>query len=148
MKIFKFKRRFIALLLCMMMLLGLMPGTANALDMSTTEETLKPTSSNSSLTLASDHYYSNLSSATRAQIFTGYISYATIKEKVYYELIDKALYAQIGLLQEQGDFATAQSLIELIQNEEYHEETIENNYPDTHDFLNSIYNMRNTIGDY
>ena len=40
MKIFKFKRQFIALLLCMTMILGLMPGTANALELTTTNEGL------------------------------------------------------------------------------------------------------------
>jgi len=40
MKIFRFKRQFIALLLCMTMILGLMPGTANALELTTTDEGL------------------------------------------------------------------------------------------------------------
>lgn len=101
-----------------------------------------------SITLASDNYFNLLSTSTRAYIFTSYIPYETIEYKVYYELVDKQLNNRINLAASQGDLVTVKILQALLEDKEYHQEMIESNYPDTHDFLYSVYNKLNTLSDY
>ena len=101
-----------------------------------------------SITAASTTYFSNLSSSTRAQIFKNHISYTTAKSMIYYQLIDKVLYAQIDLAAAEGDLITVTYLQSLLEDVEYHEAQIANNYPDTHDFLLSLYSGLNEMGDY
>lgn len=101
-----------------------------------------------SITLASECYFSDLYTSTRAEIFTNYISYETIEYKVYYELIDKNIYYQIDMAAAEGDVISVKILQGLLEDEEYHQEMILTNYPDTYDFLYSVYNELNVLGDY
>lgn len=101
-----------------------------------------------SILQASTDYYTNLSSTTRAQIFTSYISYETVKAKIYYQLIDKELYTIIASMEAEGNYGGTQVLLDMIEDEAYHVETIKADYPDTYNFICSIRDLRNTIGDY
>ena len=63
---------------------------------------------NTSVT-AMNSYYSNLtSSRTRADVFLQYIGYSTVKEKVFYELIDMQLSLLMSNASEQGNFDLVQ----------------------------------------
>lgn len=75
---------------------------------------------------------------TRANIFLQHISYDTVKEKVFYELIDAGLYKLLTNASEQGDIVTAQYYLNLINDEEYHFNTLRAEYPDTYNFLRSL----------
>ena len=88
---------------------------------------------------AINEYYSNMTSFnTRANIFLQYVPYTTVKEKVFYELIDAQLYMFMSNASNQGDIFMTKYYLDLINNEQYHFETIKSNYPDTYDFLKSL----------
>ena len=85
---------------------------------------------------ATNEYYSNLSlSNTRADIFLQYIPYTVVREKIFYELIDAEIY---GILPGISDVNQIQAYLDLINNEQYHYDTIKDNYPDTYNFLKSL----------
>lgn len=72
----------------------------------------------------------------------------TVKAKIYYQLIDKELYTIIASMEAEGNYGGTQVLLDIIADEAYHVETIKNNYPDTYNFICSIRDLRNTIGNY
>lgn len=98
---------------------------------------------------AMNSYYSNLtSSRTRADVFLQYISYDTVKEKVFMELIDMQLSLLMSSASEQGNFVLVQYYLDLINDEQYHWDTIKSNYPDTYDFLKSLNDGLANMGHY
>ena len=97
---------------------------------------------------ALNHYYSNLSTQTRADYFLSHISYEAIESMVYYELIDKNLYALMATAEELGDWAAFNLYSDLLFDEQYHIDTIKTRYPDTYDFLCSVRDGLSDISDY
>ena len=98
---------------------------------------------------AANEYYSNMSSSnTRANIFLQYIPYNTVKEKIFYELIDAQLYASLANASNQGNIILINYYLDLIKNEKYHFDTIKANYYDTYNFLKSLNDRRLTMEEY
>lgn len=98
---------------------------------------------------AINSYYSNLSSCfTRAHQFLSYINYTTVQEKVFYELIDKDLTLLMSSASQQGNIYLVNYYINLINNEQYHWDTISASYPDTYNFLLSLQNGEAHIVEY
>ena len=98
---------------------------------------------------AINSYYSNLSACcNRADIFLNHISYNVAKEKVFYELIDKNLSYLMNSASQQGNIYLVNYYIDLMNNEQYHWDTIKNSCPDTYDFLKSLQNRLPYIANY
>lgn len=98
---------------------------------------------------ATNTYYASLTSTrTRATKFLEYIDYTTVKTKIYYELIDKALQRIVDMAIAEGDIALCQYYTNLMNDEQYHIDTIRQNYPDTYDFLYSLRDGKADIEDY
>ena len=90
---------------------------------------------------ALNSYYSNLSTCcNRADIFLNNISYNVVKEKVFYELVDKNLSFLMNLASQQGNIRLVNHYIDLMNNEQYHWDIIKNSCPDTYNFLKSVQN--------
>ena len=94
-------------------------------------------------------YYSELArNGNRAIKFKSYISYNTVQEKVFYYLIDVKLKNQIASASQIRDVKTINELSALLNSEEYHWDTIKKDYPDTYNFLKSLYNGLPHIRNY
>lgn len=94
-------------------------------------------------------YYSQLSASnTRADIFLQHLPFNTVKGKIFYELIDAQLYSFMSNASNQGDIVMTQYYLNLINDEQYHWDTIKSNYPDTYDFLKSLNDCRATMIHY
>lgn len=92
------------------------------------------------------NYYSSLSSTNnRAHIFRNHISYEIVRTKVFYELIDAGLTRMRD--NAQNDFEKLY-YISLLTDEEYHWNILKNQYPDTYNFLKSLYDYRPNMGTY
>lgn len=103
---------------------------------------------NSSIT-AINLYYSQLTNCcNRADTFLQYISYSTVQEKVFYELVDAQLYSCLHDASEQGEIFMTQYYLNLINDEQYHWDTIKSHYPNTYDFLKSLNDRRATMQHY
>lgn len=84
-------------------------------------------------------YYSNMNASnTRADMFLQYIPYSTVKQKIFYELIDAQLYIFLSNASSQGDIYMTNYWLNLINDEEYHFNEIKSKYSDTYDFLMSL----------
>ena len=84
-------------------------------------------------------YYGELNSTvTRADVFLSYISYSTVKGKIFYELIDKHLYFLISIATRNGDIFGQEHYSKLLNDEQYHMDSIKEHYPDTYNFLLSL----------
>ena len=98
---------------------------------------------------AINEYYSIMTSTnTRANIFLQHIPYNTVKEKVFYELIDADLYMFMSSASSQGDIYMTKYWLNLINDEGYHFDEIKTRYPDTYNFLKSLEYRLLTIGQY
>ena len=98
---------------------------------------------------AINSYYSDLStSCNRADVFLKYISFSTVKEKVFYEPIDKELNLLMSSASQYGNVSLVNYYTELMNDEQYHWDTIKDSYPDTYDFLKSLQNRQPSITDY
>ena len=94
-------------------------------------------------------YYSNMNeSNTRANIFLQYIPYSTVKQKIFYELIDAQLYMFLSNASNQGNIVLVNYYLNLINNEQYHYDIIKSNYFDTYDFLMSLNDRLSTLSHY
>lgn len=94
-------------------------------------------------------YYSALTNCyNRAHIFTRYISYETVKDKVFYELIDTKLIDLINKYSTNYDAAMVKYYSDLLKSEQYHWDTLREKYYDTYCFLKSLYYRRATIGNF
>ena len=94
-------------------------------------------------------YYSSMNSSnTRADIFLQYIPYSTVKQKIFYELIDAQLYMFLSNASSQGDIFMTQYWLNLINNEQYHFDEIKSKYSDTYDFLMSLNDRLLTLAHY
>ena len=98
---------------------------------------------------ALNEYYLNMNSSnTRANIFLQHIPYSTVKQKIFYELIDAQLYMFMSNASSQGDVVMTQYWWNLINNEQYHFDEIKSKYLDTYDFLMSLDDRLMTIAHY
>lgn len=98
---------------------------------------------------AMNEYYSGMTSANnRANIFLRYIPYSTVKQKIFYELIDAQLYKFMENASSQGEIGMMLYWSNLINNEQYHFDEIKIHYPDTYNFLKSLENRQLTMGQY
>ena len=98
---------------------------------------------------AINEYYSNMTSSnTRAHTFLQHISYDTVKQKIFNELIDKNLYRFKTIYLVLGNHIKANHYQNLIDDEEYHFNTIKSKYPDTYNFLKSLYDGLSTMEYY
>lgn len=94
-------------------------------------------------------YYSNMNASnTRANIFLQHIPYSTVKQKIFYELIDAQLYFFLSNASSQGDIYMTYYWSNLINDEEYHFNEIKSKYSDTYDFLMSLNDRLSTIKHY
>lgn len=94
-------------------------------------------------------YYSNMNASnTRADMFLQYIPYSTVKQKIFYELIDAQLYIFLSNASSQGDIYMTNYWLNLINDEEYHFNEIKSKYSDTYDFLMSLNDRLPTIKHY
>ena len=106
-------------------------------------------SQGATLVNATNTYYASLTpTRTRATKFLEYIDYTTVKTMIYYELIDKALQRIVDMAIAEGDIALCQYYTNLMNDEQYHIDTIRQNYPDTYDFLYSLRDGKADIEDY
>ena len=98
---------------------------------------------------ATNAYYASLTSIhTRATEFLSNIDYETVKEAIYYGLIDYELVILLALAQE-NEMAEEIALIEArLTDEQYHIDTIRQDYPDTYNFMCSLQNGLADIEDY
>ena len=98
---------------------------------------------------ALNEYYSDMTSSnTRANIFLQYIPYSTVKQKIFYELVDAQLYMFMSNASNQGNTVLVNYYLNLINDEQYHFETIKTNHPDTYNFLKSLEDGCMTMGEY
>ena len=98
---------------------------------------------------AANEYYSNMTSSnTRAIIFLQHIPYDTVKEKIFYELIDAQLYALLSNASNQGNIVLVNYYLNLLNDEQYHFDTIKANYCDTYNFLKSLNDRLLTMEHY
>ena len=66
------------------------------------------------------------------------MNYDFVREKIYYELIDKDLYALMALAQANNDIVAYDLYLNRLLSEQYHVDTIKSNYLDTYDYLCSL----------
>lgn len=98
---------------------------------------------------AANSYYAGLSAAsTRATVFLRYIPYETVKNKVFWELIDAQLDLARASAEAAGNTGSALVYSYMMSNEEYHWNTLRSDYPDTYDFLKSLSDEKATITHY
>lgn len=67
-----------------------------------------------------------------------YISYAKVEEMVFYELIDRDLALYMSEAAEQGNTFLVKYYQDLLNDNQYHWDTIKKSYPDTYNFLYSL----------
>ena len=97
---------------------------------------------------AANTYYASLTSSyTRADVFLSHISYSTIKSKIYYRMVDEALYVLMALAEENDDTETLWQYFLLLNDEQYHLDIIMS-YPDTYNFMCSVRDGRADIANY
>ncbi len=98
---------------------------------------------------AINSYYSNMNASnTRADMFLQHISYSTVKQKIFYELIDADLYVLMTNASNQGDLYMTRHWLNLINDEQYHFDKIKSRHPDTYDFLMSLNDRLLTMAHY
>lgn len=102
----------------------------------------------SSVDAFSEYYCLFTDSINRATIFLNYINYGTVEYKVFYELIDKDLFVSQEMEREAGNIGLVYYYASLLDDEEYHWNTIRSFYPDTYDFLLSLQNHLANMEDY
>lgn len=95
-------------------------------------------------------YYSLTSSGqrNRATIFLSHISYNTVRQKVFVYLVEIPLCMLLGDAQIKGDTDAMNKYVSLIANEEYYWSVIRTQYPNTYDFLYSLQNELDHLGDF
>lgn len=74
--------------------------------------------------------------------------YDTVCNKVFYELIDANLYQLISQCSSVNDYAAAEYYRNLLNDEEYHWNTINTQYHDTYNFLRSLNDSLANIANY
>ena len=98
---------------------------------------------------AANLYYSEMASGlNRANKFLSYIGYGTVKEKVFYYLIDISLILNMSIANESGDIALSMYYSNLLVNEQYHFDRIKNEYFDTYNFLMSLQDRLHNMENY
>ncbi len=102
----------------------------------------------SSVNAISEYYCSFSDFENRATIFLDYVPYEFICDSVFYELIDKEIINQIAQATELGDDDRVAYYFSLLEDEEYHWEQIQEIYPDTYNFLRSLEDNLENIGEY
>ena len=85
-------------------------------------------------------------SEERAKIFKQYITYETVRHKFFYYLVDISLHKQIEAANEAENVIMVQYYLELLTDETYHFNVIQNSYPDTYNFLIALENGSGEIG--
>ena len=93
----------------------------------------------SSVNAISKYFSSFSESDNRATMFLEHISYDIVCQKVFYGLIDKSLILLMTTAINAGDVVTTKYYSDLLCDENYHWDTIRNSYPDTYNFLKSLY---------
>ena len=96
----------------------------------------------------SKYYCSITDTNNRATVFLSYISYETVCNKVYYELIDRSIMLAISEASRQGDTALVSFYNDLLNDESYHLETLRTRYYDTYNFILSLQDCRANMRDY
>lgn len=84
-------------------------------------------------------YYAGLTATrTRADVFLSHISYSTVREKIFAELIDQSLAVSISDASAHCDRYMVYYYLNRINDEQYHWDIIRSDYPNTYDFLISL----------
>ena len=102
----------------------------------------------SSISAINQYYFEIFSGLNRADKFLSYISYGTVKEKVFYYLIDIELILNWSIANESGDIALSTYYSNLLMDEQYHYDTIKSNYSDTYNFLMSLQDRLHNMKKY
>ena len=102
----------------------------------------------SSVQAFSSYYTSIANGNNRSIIFKTHISYDIVCNRVFTELIDSDLNYLIKYYSDQGNVVMVQHYLELLEDEEYHWDTIKNQYHDTYNFLKSLEDSLDTMANY
>ena len=98
---------------------------------------------------AISRYFSSFSISTnRATIFLNYLPYNVVRDKVFYVLVDIDLLTIINSFNQAGYYDSAEYYRNLLADEEYHFERIQEEYLDTYNFLMSLEDNLSNMGDY
>lgn len=98
---------------------------------------------------AFSNYYASLANGSnRSVLFKAHITYDTVRIKVFTELIDAQISYWISYYTEQNNLIMLQYYCELLDDEEYHWNTIKNQYHDTYNFLKSLNDSLSNMANY
>ena len=78
-------------------------------------------------------------SVDRAKIFKNYIECEYVEDRIFYHLIDQPLYISISSSLNSGGVVDMEDYSDLLNNDEYRLNIIQESYPDTYNFLKSLY---------
>lgn len=78
-------------------------------------------------------------SVDRAKIFKKYIEYEYVEDRIFYYLIDQPLYTSISSTLNSSGIVDMEDYSDLLNNDEYRLNIIQESYPDTYNFLKSLY---------
>lgn len=96
----------------------------------------------------SSYYTSLANGSNRSVIFKTHIAYETVRNKVFTELIDAQILYWMSYYSNEGNFVMVQYYSNLLNNEEYHWNTISTQYPDTYNFLRSLNDGLSNMANY
>lgn len=102
----------------------------------------------SSVQAFSSYYQSLATGGNRSTTFKTHISYNTVQGKIFYELIDAKLHQWLAYYSNENNVVMVQYYINLINDENYHWNTIKDQYHDTYNFLKSLENNLPHVADY
>ena len=102
----------------------------------------------SSVQAFSSYYTSIANGNNRSIIFKTHISYDTVRDKVFTELIDSQIRQIIISYYLADNMDKVEEYERLLDDEEYHWNTIKNQYHDTYNFLKSLDDSLDTMANY
>lgn len=103
----------------------------------------------SSSAQAFSSYYASLANGSnRSLIFKTHISYDAVRNKVFTELIDAQIIYWMSYYSSEGNIVMVQYYSNLLNDEEYHWNTIKTQYHDTYNFLKSLNDSLSNMANY
>ena len=83
-----------------------------------------------------------------ATLFKTHITYEAVRNEVFTELIDAQILYWMSYYSNEDDFIMVRYYSNLLNDEEYHWNTISAQYPDTYDFLKSLNDSLSSMANY
>lgn len=102
----------------------------------------------SSIDAINEYYMSLSNSNTRANVFLTHLSYQTVKNMVFDELIDKKILTLLSTASENGDIFSVKYYNDLLNDDEYHWNTLKSSYKNTYNFLMSLDSKLSTLSQF